>query len=73
MGNAMEFYFRYGKDIRNNVHEQAGNRQGQDTLYMSPHLALQLGAAAAAAGDFTVAQREPAMNGIAFLAGDQVG
>jgi hypothetical protein len=69
----MEFYFRYGKNIRNNVHEQAGNRQGQDTLYMGAHVALQLGPTAAAAGNFIVAQREPAMNGIAFLAGDQGG
>jgi hypothetical protein len=69
----MELYFRYGKDIRNNVHEQAGKRQGQDTFDVIAHVALQLGATAAAASHLILAQRQPAMNGIAFLASDQVG
>jgi hypothetical protein len=38
-----------------------------------PHVALQLGATAAAASDLILAQRQPAMNGVAFLASDQVG
>jgi hypothetical protein len=69
----MELYFRYGKDIRNNVHEQAGKRQGQDTFDVIAHVALQLGATAAAASELIPAQRQPAMDGVAFLASDQVG
>jgi hypothetical protein len=69
----MEFYFRYGKEIRNNVHEQAGKRQGQDTFDVTTHVPLQLGATAAAASNLVTVQRQPAMDGVAFLASDQVG
>jgi hypothetical protein len=69
----MELYFRYGKDVGNNVHEQAGKRQGQDTFDVIAHVALQFGATAAAASHLILAQRQPAMNGVAFLASDQVG